>query len=84
MGKVTNVLPPWKMGAIFQIQTGYTRTLAPAQHINSKRSDGTIGRYKAQLVAKGHIQEYELDYENTFALVAKMPTLCYYSAVALF
>jgi hypothetical protein len=36
------------------------------------RSDGTLDRYKAQLVALGNMQEYEVDYEETFAPVAKM------------
>jgi hypothetical protein len=38
-------------------------------------SDGSIKRYKARLVAKGYSQQYGMDYEEIFALVAKMNTI---------
>jgi len=38
-------------------------------------SDGSIKRYKARLVAKRYSQQYGMDYEETFAPVAKMTAI---------
>ncbi|MCO5568378.1 hypothetical protein L7F22_022077 [Adiantum nelumboides] len=38
-------------------------------------SDGSASRYKATLVAKGYAQTYGIDYEETFASLAKMATV---------
>ena len=37
--------------------------------------DGSLDRYKARLVALDNKQEYEVDYEETFAPIAKMTTV---------
>ena len=39
-------------------------------------SNGSIKRYKARLVAKGFTLEYGIDYEETFAPVAYISSVC--------
>ena len=45
-------------------------------------SDGSIERYKTHLVAKCFTQEYEIDYEETFVLVAHISSIRALLAVA--
>jgi len=46
------------------------------------RSNGSIDRYKTRLVILGNKQEFVLDYEETFAPVAKMTTVRTILAIA--
>uniref|UniRef100_A0A2N9HCR8 Reverse transcriptase Ty1/copia-type domain-containing protein n=1 Tax=Fagus sylvatica TaxID=28930 RepID=A0A2N9HCR8_FAGSY len=39
------------------------------------RADGSVERYKALLVARGSTQEYGIDYEETFAPVARLTSV---------
>ena len=44
--------------------------------------DGSIERYKARLVAKSFTQEYGIDYEETFATIARISFVCVLLTVA--
>lgn len=44
--------------------------------------DGSIARYKTRLVEKNYHQEEGIDYEETFSLVVKKPTVRIISSLA--
>ena len=46
------------------------------------KPDGSIDRYKARQVVKGYAQRYGIDYQDTFAPVAKINTICILISIA--
>ena len=47
------------------------------------RSYGTVDRYKARLVTRSFTQEYEIDYEKTFAHVARLSSIRTFIAISM-
>lgn len=41
----------------------------------NRNADGTINKYKARLVAKGYVQRHGVEYDEVFALVARIETI---------
>ena len=64
-------LPPWRK--LVQCKWVYKTKIA---------SDGTTTKYKARFVAKGYSQVHGLDYNETFAPVARMDSITLVLAVA--
>ena len=40
-----------------------------------RNADGSINKFKSRLVAKGYVQEHDIDYDEVFAPVARMETI---------
>ena len=41
-----------------------------------RNPDGSVNKYKARLVAKGYVQRHGIDYDEVFAPVARIETIC--------
>lgn len=80
----------YELSALHKTDTWELVPLPPRKHVIGSRwiykiktkFYGSVARYKACLVAKGFSQQYGMDYEETFAHVAKMTTIHITIAVA--
>jgi hypothetical protein len=46
-------------------------------------TDGQVSRYKSRLVAKGFKQVHNIDYDETFTMIAKMDSIHLFLAIAV-
>lgn len=59
------------------LEKGYARGIGYKWKFSLKlKSDGTLARYKVHLTALENWQEYVIYYDETFAHIAKMTTVC--------
>uniref|UniRef100_A0A2N9GWD9 Integrase catalytic domain-containing protein n=1 Tax=Fagus sylvatica TaxID=28930 RepID=A0A2N9GWD9_FAGSY len=79
-----------ELDALHKTHTWYMTTLPPGKSaVGCKwvykiktRADGSVERYKARLVARGFTQEYGIDYEETFAPIARLTSVRSLLAIA--
>jgi len=79
-----------KLSVLYKIDTWDLVPLPPSKIVVSchwvykikTNSDGSIERYKVRLIAKGYSQQYDMNYKETIALIAKITTICTLITVA--
>ena len=74
----------WASSHLPSMRPRYYMTTLPSNHkaigvkwvYKIKRTaEGEVSRYKARLIAKGYKQKFSIDYEEVFALVARLDTV---------
>ena len=67
-----------KLGTWDPVQLLAGKTLIPHSLVFKEKlsANGNINSWCVQLVAGGHRQTYGVNYDKTFAMAAKMPSIC--------
>lgn len=73
-----------KMGTYTPINLPFNRKAIGCKWVYKikRNPDGTVARYKARLVAKGYTQKKGIDYEETYAPVARACSIRLLTAIA--
>ena len=72
IGQLTK-LGTWDLVQLLAGKTPIPHTLVFKEKLST---NGNINLWHVQLVASGHRQTYRVDYDETFAMAAKMPSIC--------
>ena len=82
MQKELEAIEKNKTWALTKLPSGHKPLVLKWVFKREKNNEGNVIKYKVRLVAKGHVQRQEVDFEKVFALVARLDTVWLILALA--